>query len=179
MGRQDLEGHVAVELEVASAVDPPHATGAKRREDVVMPESPAGTERHEVGGLCHFVLILGQSSSPPSADFVAGAPGVPALPANYQASGWREPTHFGWFRGACSTPSLNHLEARPVSGRFGEGCVTGDERRIERLCEGYVHGVVRRDVLAQLQRASQEINVGVTVEIEVGEVRNRISRSVS
>ena len=41
-----------------------------------------------------------------------------------------------------------------------------------------VHGVVRRDVLAQLPRASEEIEMGVTVEIEVGEIRYRVGRSV-
>jgi hypothetical protein len=66
--------------------------------------------------------------------------------------------------------SLNHFDVRPVTWRYGERRVTGDERRVERLCEGHVHGVVRCDVLAQLPRTSQEINVRVPVEIEVGEV---------
>jgi hypothetical protein len=39
--------------------------------------------------------------------------------------------------------------------------------------------VVRRDVVAQLPRASREIEMGMTVEIEVGEIRNRLGRSVS
>src|SRR5882724_11188734 len=74
--------------------------------------------------------------------------------------------------------SLNHFNVRPVTWRLGERRVAGDDRRIERLCQGYVHGVVRRDVLAQRPRASQEIEMGVTVEIEVGEIRNRLGRSV-
>ena len=63
--------------------------------------------------------------------------------------------------------SLNHFDVRPVTWRFGERRVAGDDRRIERLCQGDVHGVVRRDVLAQLPRASQELEMGVTVEIEM------------
>jgi len=49
---------------------------------------------------------------------------------------------------------------------------------IERFAEGDVHGVVRRDVLPQLPRAFQEVEMGVTVEIEVGEIRNRLGRPV-
>jgi len=36
----------------------------------------------------------------------------------------------------------------------------------------------RRDVLAQLPRASQEIETGMTVEVEVGEIRYRLGRPV-
>ena len=48
--------------------------------------------------------------------------------------------------------------------------VARHERRAEGLCKGYAHGVVRRDVLAQLPRARQEIDMRVTMEIEVGEI---------
>ena len=79
-----------------------------------------------------------------------------------------------------STPtswiSLDHFDVRPVTWRVGERRVAGDDRCIKRLCERDVHGVVRRDVVAQLPRASQEIEVRVTVEIEVGEVRNGLGR---
>jgi hypothetical protein len=51
-------------------------------------------------------------------------------------------------------------------------------RRIEGLSKGYVHGVVRRDVLAQLPRASQKVDMGVLTEVKVGEVRNRVGRRV-
>jgi hypothetical protein len=66
-----------------------------------------------------------------------------------------------------------------MTWRLGERRVAGDDRRIERLGQRYVHRVVRRDVLAQLPRASQEIEMGVTVEIEVGEIRDRLGRAVS
>jgi len=36
----------------------------------------------------------------------------------------------------------------------------------------------RRDVLAQLPRASEEIEMGVTVEVEVGEICQHVGRSV-
>jgi hypothetical protein len=39
-------------------------------------------------------------------------------------------------------------------------------------------GVVRRDILPQLPGASQEVEMGVTVEIEVGEIGNHVGRSV-
>ena len=74
--------------------------------------------------------------------------------------------------------SLDHFDVRPVTWRFGERRVAGHDRSIERLAQGYVHCVVRRDVLAQLPRASEKIEMGVTVEIEVGEIRNRLGRPV-
>jgi hypothetical protein len=40
-----------------------------------------------------------------------------------------------------------------------------------------MHGVVRGDVLAQLPRAAQEIDMRVPTEIEVGEIRNRFGRT--
>jgi hypothetical protein len=43
--------------------------------------------------------------------------------------------------------------------------------------QGHVHGVVR-DVLAQPPRTSQQIEMGVTMEIEVGQIRNRFRRAV-
>jgi hypothetical protein len=60
-----------------------------------------------------------------------------------------------------------------MSRRIGERSVAGDERRIDRLGEGDVHGVVGREVVSQLPRATNEIEVGVTVEVEVGEIRDR------
>ena len=72
----------------------------------------------------------------------------------------------------------NHFDVRAVTWRSAERRVAGDDRRIERFGQGNVHGVVHRDVLAQLPRASQEVEMGVTVEIEVGEIRHRVGRSV-
>lgn len=74
--------------------------------------------------------------------------------------------------------SLNHFDLRAVTWRPRERRIPGDERRIERLCQGQVDGVVRSDVLAQLPRASQEIDMGVTVEIEVGKIHNRCNGAV-
>jgi hypothetical protein len=74
--------------------------------------------------------------------------------------------------------SFDDFDVRPVTWCFGERRVAGHDRRIERLGQGYVHGVVRRDVIPQLPRASQEIEMGVTVKIEVGEIRDRVRRSV-
>jgi hypothetical protein len=67
---------------------------------------------------------------------------------------------------------------RPVTWRFGEPCIAGHDRRVERLGQGDVHRVVRFDVLPQCPRASHEIEVGMTVKIEVGEIRNRVGGSV-
>ena len=69
-------------------------------------------------------------------------------------------------------PSLNQLDSRSVPRRLGERRVASDDRRIERLGQRYVHCVVRCEVFAQLPRTSQEIDMGVTVEIEVSAKRS-------
>ena len=79
---------------------------------------------------------------------------------------------------ACVTLSHKQVDVRTVTGRFGARRVASDHRRIKRLSQLNLHGVVRRHVLAQLPRASQEVEMGVTVEIEVGEIGNRVGRSV-
>jgi hypothetical protein len=65
-----------------------------------------------------------------------------------------------------------------VACRSGERRVAGDDGRIERLCQGHVHGAVRGDVVPQLSRASQQIEMRVTLEVEVSEVRNRFGRAL-
>jgi hypothetical protein len=80
---------------------------------------------------------------------------------------------------ACVKPSHNHFDARAVAGRLGEWGVAGDHRRIKRLCQSNVHGVVRCHVLAQLPRSSEKIEMGVTVEVEVDEVLDRLGRTLS
>jgi len=76
------------------------------------------------------------------------------------------------------TTSFDHFDTRAVTWRFGERRVAGHDGSIERLAQGNVHGVVGRNVLAQFPRASEEIEMGVTVEIEVGEIRHHVGRSV-
>jgi len=76
-------------------------------------------------------------------------------------------------------PSHNHFDVRAVTGRLGERGVAGDHRRIKRLCQSNVHGVVRRHVLAQLPRSSEKIEMSVTVEVEVDEVLDRLGSTVS
>ena len=75
--------------------------------------------------------------------------------------------------------SHNHFDVRPVTGRLGERRIAGDDRRLERLRQRDIHGVVRRNVVSQLPRASQEIEVGMAVEIEIGEICNRLGRPVT
>ena len=65
-----------------------------------------------------------------------------------------------------------------MTGSLCERCVAGDYPRIKRLRESHVHGVVRRHVLAQLTRSSQKIEMGVTVEVEVDEILDRLGRTV-
>jgi len=77
-----------------------------------------------------------------------------------------------------SKESLNHFDFRAVTWRPGERRVAGDDRRIKRFRQGYVHRGVRRDVVAQLPRTHQKIEMGVTVEIEAGEIRERVGRAV-
>jgi len=74
--------------------------------------------------------------------------------------------------------SFNRFDSRAVAWCRGERRVAGDDRRIERLCQGHIHGVVRGDVLTQFPRASQQIEMGVTVQIEVSEIGNRFGRAV-
>jgi YD repeat-containing protein len=75
------------------------------------------------------------------------------------------------------TDSIDNFDPRAMSGRLGQRAVAGDHRRLNRFGEGHVHGVVRADVVAQLPRTTQQIEVGVTVEIEVSEIGNRFVRT--
>ena len=61
-----------------------------------------------------------------------------------------------------------------MSRSLGERTVAGDDRRVKRLCESDVHGVVCRDVVSQLPRATHEIEMAVAMKIEVGEIRNGV-----
>ena len=72
----------------------------------------------------------------------------------------------------------NHFDARSVTGRLGERRIACDDRRLERLRQSNIHSVVGCDVFPQFPRASQEIDVGMTVEIEIGQIRNRLGRPV-
>jgi hypothetical protein len=77
-----------------------------------------------------------------------------------------------------SEASRNHFDVCAVTRRLRERRVAGDDRRIERLCQGHVHGVVRRDALAQCPRAIEEMEMGVTVKIEVAKIGNRFRCTV-
>ena len=57
-----------------------------------------------------------------------------------------------------------------MAGRLCERTVTGDHGASSASAEGDVHGIVCGDVVSQLPCARQEIEVGVTVEIEIGEI---------
>ncbi len=69
--------------------------------------------------------------------------------------------------------SFEHFDPGAVAGRLGERTVAGDDRCPEPFGEGDVHRVVCADVVAQLPGATQEIDVGVTMKIEVSEIRDR------
>ena len=75
-------------------------------------------------------------------------------------------------------PSLNHIDVRAMTPRVRERRVASDYRRVKRLCQSDVHSVVRRYVLAQFPRSSQKIEMGVTVDIEVDEILDRLGRTV-
>ena len=72
-----------------------------------------------------------------------------------------------------NTDSIDHFDPGAVSRRLAERSVAGDDRRLNRFGEGDVHGVVCAEVVPQLPRTTQKIQVGVTMEIEVGEIGNR------
>ena len=70
--------------------------------------------------------------------------------------------------------SSDYFDVSAVSGRFGERTVAGNDRRVNRLCKGDVHGVVSADVVSQLPRTPHQIHMGVAVEIQVSEIRNHL-----
>jgi hypothetical protein len=73
--------------------------------------------------------------------------------------------------------SRNYFDARPVTWRLSERPIARDNRCVKRLGQSDVHGIVCRDVLAQCPRPSQEIEMSVTVKIEVGEISDRVDGS--
>jgi len=70
--------------------------------------------------------------------------------------------------------SSDHFDPRAVSRRLAERTVARDHRRLNRFGESDVHGVVCADVVSQLPRTTQKIDVGVTMDIEISEIRNRL-----
>jgi hypothetical protein len=77
-------------------------------------------------------------------------------------------------RCAATTDSTDHVDLSAVPGSIPKRSVAGDDWRLDRFGEGDVHGVVCTDVLSQLPRTTQEIQVGVTVEIEIRQIRDRV-----
>ena len=73
--------------------------------------------------------------------------------------------------------SIDHFDPSAVSGRLGGRIAAGDDRRPTRFGECDVHGIVCGDVVSQPPRATQKIDVSVTVKIEVHEIRDRFVRS--
>ena len=68
---------------------------------------------------------------------------------------------------------IDHFDSRAASGRLRQRPVAGDDGGFDRLGEGDIHGIVCADVVSQLPRTTQQIDMGMTVEIEVGEIRDR------
>ena len=58
--------------------------------------------------------------------------------------------------------------------RRGKGRVSGDQPRVEGLGECHVHRVVRREVVAQFPRATEEVCVSVAADIEMRQVVERL-----
>jgi hypothetical protein len=69
--------------------------------------------------------------------------------------------------------SIDHFDPGVVSRRLSERTVARDDGCLNRFGEGDVHRVVCADVVPQLPRTSQQIDMGVTMKIEVEEIRNR------
>jgi len=69
--------------------------------------------------------------------------------------------------------SFDQFDPSAVAGCRGERTVARDDRRLESFGKRDVHRVLCADVVAQLPRATQEIYVGVTMKIEVGEILDR------
>ena len=56
--------------------------------------------------------------------------------------------------------------------------VAGDQWRVDRLCKGNVHRVVGRDIVPQLPGTTQEVSVGMAVDVEIDKVMQCLLRSV-
>jgi hypothetical protein len=69
--------------------------------------------------------------------------------------------------------SADHFDPSAMSRRLRKRTVASDHWRFYRFGEGHVHGVVCADVVPQLPRTTQQIEMGMTVQIEVGEIVNR------
>ena len=59
-----------------------------------------------------------------------------------------------------------------MSWRLGQRTIARDDRRVHGFCKRYVHAVVCSDVVSQLPYTTQQIEMGVTMEIEVAEIGN-------
>ena len=57
-------------------------------------------------------------------------------------------------------------------------CVAGDEWRVDRLCKGNVHRVVRRDIVPQFPGTAQQVGVGMAADVEIDKVMQCLLRSV-
>jgi hypothetical protein len=69
--------------------------------------------------------------------------------------------------------SADDFDPGAVSGRFGQRTIARDHRRVDGFGKRHVRGVVSADVVSQLPHSTQQIEMGVTVEIEVRQVSDR------
>ena len=71
--------------------------------------------------------------------------------------------------------SIDQFDPCVVSRRLGERTVARDDGCVNRFGEGDVYRVVCADVVPQLPRASEQNDMGVTMKIEVDEIRYRFA----
>src|SRR5918995_1065221 len=64
----------------------------------------------------------------------------------------------------------DHVDPRGVPGRGAKGTIAGHQRSVHRLGERHIHGVVGGDVVPQVPGAIDEVDVGVTKNVDAGEV---------
>jgi hypothetical protein len=57
-----------------------------------------------------------------------------------------------------------------MSRARGEWTVARDQRRVESLCQSDVSGVVSGDVVSELPRTTEQIDMGMTVEMKVNQI---------
>jgi len=57
-------------------------------------------------------------------------------------------------------------------------CVAGDQWRVDGLCKGNVHRVLRRDIVPQLPGTAQQVGVGMAANVEIDKVMQCLLRSV-
>ncbi len=72
---------------------------------------------------------------------------------------------------------MNDVDLDVVAVRAAKSAVAGDDRRIQRLGQGYVHGIARCERGSQCPGAADQVLVRVTDKRKLGEIVKRLVRT--